>query len=212
MLSGDGGPSPYQTHLQARTHFQLQLQQPRYFSPAKRLWKVWRLILLLPQKSNKCWNVTFCSYGNESFVVVFLFDSKHKQSSIAAYLHCFSPAPHKLCWAPTVYSHFDSATICQSHETHNCSPIHSVNTLFKKSSLWGDQLNHKESEEILKIWLICSLFISMNGKWRLSTFFFLMFLFSDHNLAVMSQRRVSLFSFVFFWPKRIIAQYFSVWV
>lgn len=145
MLSGDGGPSPYQTHLQARTHFQLQLQQPRYFSPAKRLWKVWRLILLLPQKSNKCWNVTFCSHGNESFVVVFLFDSKHKQSSIAAYLHCFSPAPHKFCWAPTVYSHFDSATICQSHETHNCSPIHSVNTLFKKSSLWGDQLNHKES-------------------------------------------------------------------
>lgn len=115
------------------------------FSSANPLWKVCRLILLLPQKSNKCWNVAFRSSRNESFVVVSLFDSKHKQSSIAAYLHCFSLAPHRLCWAPTVYSHFESAAICQSHETHNCSPIHSVNTLFKKSSLWGNQLNHRES-------------------------------------------------------------------
>lgn len=60
-------------------------------------------------------------------------DLKQKHSSILAHLHCFCfpPSPHKFCWALTVYSRFDSASICRSHETRNCSSIHLVNSLFK---------------------------------------------------------------------------------
>lgn len=60
---------------------------------------------------------------------------KQKPSIVVAYLHCFPSPRCEFCRALTVYSPFDCASICRSHETRNCSSIHFVNSLLKRKHL-----------------------------------------------------------------------------